>query len=169
MKLRHAAAIVTCVALAGCASNISKPEAVQALSSDQLSAVHISDVSADAASGVEMGDTDFDAICRMVHADIQKNSPGVLADASTAGAYKMQIHFTKFDRGSAFARAMLIGLGQIRIEATVNLVDTTGKSVAQYNVSKDFAIGGLAGATTDVSDVEEGFAKSVAYIVNTKA
>jgi hypothetical protein len=37
--------------------------------------------------------------------------------------------------------------------------------VAQYKVSKDFAIGGVVGATTSVDDVEEGFAKSVAAVV----
>jgi len=78
---------------------------------------------------------------------------------------KMKIHFTRFDRGNAFARAMLIGLGQIVIEATVSLQDAQGTTVAQYKVSKDFAIGGVVGATTSVDDVEEGFAKSVAAVV----
>jgi hypothetical protein len=82
-----------------------------------------------------------------------------------AGGLKMQVHFTKFDRGSAFARAMLIGLGQIRIEATVSLIDSTGKTVAQYAVAKDFALGGIAGASTTVDDVEQGFAKSVVAIL----
>ena len=76
---------------------------------------------------------------------------------------------SRFDRGSAFARAMLIGLGQIRIEATVDLEDSSGARAAEYKVSKDFALGGIAGATTTVDDVEDGFAKSVAEIVKTKA
>ena len=153
------------IALAGCAGSVSAPEAVQALSADQKGALRVSTISADAAGGVEMGDNDFDAVCQKVRGYIQKDSPAVLADSG----YRMKIHFTRFDRGSAFARAMLIGLGQIRIEATVDLEDSSGARAAEYKVAKDFALGGIAGATTTVDDVEDGFAKSVAEIVKTKA
>ena len=80
-------------------------------------------------------------------------------------AYKMKIHFTRFDRGNALARGILIGLGQIHIEGTVYIVDPSDQPVGQYSVSKDFALGGVVGATTSVEDVEQGFAKSVAEIV----
>jgi hypothetical protein len=152
------------LAVAGCAGSVSAPEAVQALPAQQQGTLHVSDISADATNGVQMGDNDFDAICQKVRGYIQTSSPEVLADTG----YKMKIHFTRFDRGSAFARAMLIGLGQIEIDATVDLVDNSGAQVAEYKVSKDFAIGGLIGATTTVEDVEDGFAKSVAEIVKTK-
>ena len=87
----------------------------------------------------------------------------VFADQN--GALKMNIHFTKFDRGNALAHGLLMGAGQIVIEADVTLSDSTGKVSADYKVAKDFALGGVAGATTNVDDVEEGFAKSVASIV----
>jgi hypothetical protein len=170
MRSLHVAFVaILGLSLAGCAGDVSKPTALQDLTPAQKASLHLSDVTADAAAGVEMGDTDFDAVCQKVKAYAQEEAPAVMA-AAPAGtsAYKMQIHFTKFDRGSAFARAMLIGLGQIKIEATVNLVDTSGATVASYNVSKDFALGGIAGATTTVADVEDGFAKSVVEIVKAK-
>ncbi|HEY4941497.1 MAG TPA: DUF4410 domain-containing protein [Rhizomicrobium sp.] len=159
---------VLCVAvlaalLAGCAGSISAPTAVTALSTEQKSALRLSDITADADAGVKMSDGDFGLIAQKVRTYIQAQSPSVFAGGP--GALKMKIHFTKFDRGSAFARAMLIGLGQIVIEATVTLEDTTGRPVAEYKVAKDFAIGGVIGATTSVEDVEEGFAKSVAEVV----
>jgi hypothetical protein len=172
MKSSQAAFVaILALSLAGCAGSVSAPTPIQSLSAEQKASLHLADVSADAANGVEMGDTDFDTVCQKVKAYVQAETPAVMAAAPTggAGSYKMQIHFTKFDRGSAFARAMLIGLGQIKIEATVNLVDTTGATVASYNVSKDFALGGIVGATTSVADVEDGFAKSVAEIVKAKA
>jgi hypothetical protein len=150
--------------LAGCAGSVSAPQPIQPLSTDQRSGLHISSVTADAASGVEMSDGDFDLVCQKIKAYAQTEVPGVMVDPP-AGGLKMQVHFTKFDRGSAFARAMLIGLGQIRIEATVSLIDSTGKTVAQYAVAKDFALGGIAGASTTVDDVEQGFAKSVVAIL----
>lgn len=152
------------LALAGCAGDVSKPVALQALPAEQRSSLRISSVTADAASGVEMSEGDLDLICQKIKSYAQAAVPGVIADGQ-AGGLKMQVHFTKFDRGSAFARAMLIGLGQIRIEATVSLIDDGGKTVGQYTVAKDFALGGMAGAATTVDDVEEGFAKSVVVIV----
>lgn len=156
------------VLLAGCAGSVSEPVAVQPLSTEQRAGLHISDVTADAADGVQMSDGDFGLICQRVKADLEANSPGITSAAAGSAAYKMKLHFTKFDRGNAFARAMLAGLGQIRIEATVDLVDDAGKSVAEYKVAKDFSFGGVAGATTTVEDVEDGFAKSVAEIAKAK-
>ena len=150
--------------LAACAGSVSAPTAIAPLSPEQKSALHISEITADADSGVAMGDGDFGIICQKVRGYIAAQSPGMLAEGA-ASPLKMKIHFTRFDRGNAFARAMLIGLGQIVIEATVTLQDAQGVTVAQYKVSKDFAIGGVVGATTSVDDVEEGFAKSVAAVV----
>ena len=167
MKLVHiGCAAIVAVMLAGCAGSISAPEAVQPLSMEQRSSLKISDVSADAAAGVMMSDGEFGLICQKVKGYVDAARPGVMAkSAAAAQALKLQIHFTRFDRGSAFARAMLIGLGQIHIEADVSLVDAGGKTVGMYKVSKDFALGGVAGATTTVEDVEDGFAKSVAEVV----
>ena len=150
--------------LSACAGSVSAPTAIAPLSPDQKANLHVSDISADAQSGVAMSDGDFGIICQKVRSYITIQSPSVLAEG-TAAPLKMKIHFTRFDRGNAFARAMLIGLGQIVIEATVSLQDAQGTTVAQYKVSKDFAIGGVVGATTSVDDVEEGFAKSVATVV----
>jgi len=155
---------ILAAALAGCAGSISAPTAVQPLSADQKASLHVSTITADAASGVEMSDGDFGLITQQIRNYIQNEAPGVLAD----NGLKMQVHFTRFDRGNAFARFMLIGLGQIRIDADVLLQDATGATVAKYKVSKDFALGGVAGGMTTVEDVEEGFAKSVAEVVKTK-
>lgn len=159
---------IVCVAalvalLGGCAGSVSEPTAVNALSPEQKSALRLSDITADADAGLKMSDGDFGLVCQKVRAYIQVQSPGVITDG--ADGLKMKIHFTRFDRGNAFARAMLIGLGQIVIEATVTLETASGKPVAEYKVSKDFAIGGMIGASTTVDDVEDGFAKSVAVVV----
>jgi hypothetical protein len=167
-SVRVLASSALLIMLAGCAGSVSAPTPIQALSAEQRSALHVSTISADAAGGVEMSDGDFGLICQKVRGYIQQEAPGVMVDPSTGQALQMKIHFTRFDRGNAFARAMLIGLGQIRIEATVELTDPHGMAVAQYAVSKDFALGGVVGASTSVEDVEEGFAKSIAEVVKTK-
>ncbi|HUO94207.1 MAG TPA: DUF4410 domain-containing protein [Rhizomicrobium sp.] len=165
MKARHFAILaVTGLVLGGCAGSVSAPTAVQPLAVDSSAPLRISDISADAAPDVQVGDDELGLITQKVKAYVQAEAPTVMADHG----YLMKIHVTRFDRGNAFARAMLIGLGQIHIEATVDLNDAGGKMVAEYKVSKDFALGGIAGASTTVSDVEDGFAKSVAEIVKGK-
>jgi hypothetical protein len=78
----------------------------------------------------------------------------------------MNIVFTQYDEGNAAARFLLAGLGQIRIDADVSLLTPgSGATVATYKVSKDFSFGGLYGGTTNIHDVEKGFARSVAEIV----
>lgn len=164
MKLSNSLCIgALAVSLAGCAGSVSAPTTIQALSPDQKSALHVSTITADADSGVAMSDGDFGLISQKVRGYISTENPSILADSPAA--MKMNIHFTRFDRGNAFARAMLIGLGQIHIEANVSLLDAGGATTGQYAVSKDFALGGIAGGTTTVEDVEDGFAKSVAEIV----
>ncbi|MGD0865371.1 MAG: DUF4410 domain-containing protein [Rhizomicrobium sp.] len=163
------AAAAIALSLGGCATSVSAPTAVQPLATDSTMPLHISDVSADAASGVQVGDADLGLICQKVKAYMKAQSPAVMVDAGTPSAYQMKIHMTRFDRGNSFARFMLVGLGQIHIEGTVDLDDSSGKSVAQYKVVKDFALGGVAGGTTTVEDVEEGFAKSVAEIAKGKS
>ena len=156
------------LALAACASSVSHPVAVQPLVLDAATPVRISDVSADALPDLKVGDADLGLIAQKVKAYIQADSPAVMASTDTS-AYAMKIHVTRFDRGNAFARTMMMGLGQIHIEGTVDLDDPSGKMLAQYKVSKDFALGGIAGGTTTVEDVEDGFAKSVAEIVKKKS
>jgi len=162
IRILSAAALGTM--LAGCAGSVSAPEAMQAMAPDQKASLKIAGISADAEPGLAMSDADFGLIVQKVHGYIDAEKPGMVADGASGGT-QMKIHFTRFDRGSAFARAMLIGLGQIRIDATVTLADANGAAIGQYKVSKDFALGGVIGATTTVSDVEDGFAKSVAEVV----
>lgn len=69
----------------------------------------------------------------------------------------------RYEEGNAFARAMLVGLGRMHIDADVALSNwETKESIVQYEVSKTFAWGGLYGGLTDIKDVEDGFAKAVA-------
>jgi hypothetical protein len=164
MRYSHVSMICIVTALlAACAGSVSAPKSIQSLSAMQRNALRLSEISADAADGVQMGDTDFQRISALVRNYIQTDAPDVLGSGNMA--YRMKIHFTRYDRGSALARGLLIGLGQIRIEGTVYIIDPAGQPVGQYSVSKDFALGGVVGATTSVEDVEQGFAKSVAEIV----
>lgn len=165
--------VVTAVAVAlmltGCAGSVSQPKALTAMSAEQQSSLHISGITADADDGVEMTSSDFKVITERVRSFIVSDSPGVMVDPATGDTLTMKIHFTRFDRGNAFARFMLIGLGQMHIYSVVTLVKADGKVAGEYKVRKTFALGGWVGAMTSMDEVEDGFARSVAEIVKKKA
>jgi hypothetical protein len=69
----------------------------------------------------------------------------------------------RYDKGNAFARFFLAGLGQMHIDADVALADwSTKEKIAQYEVTKTFAWGGAYGSAVSIQDIEEGFSKAVA-------
>ena len=57
---------------------------------------------------------------------------------------------------------MLIGLGQLHVDATVRLLELPAKKVGEFTINKTFAWGGLYGGMTNMEDVERGFAEGVA-------
>ncbi len=70
---------------------------------------------------------------------------------------------TRYDKGNAFARAMLAGLGQIHIDSTVTVsASGSGDTVSEFTVKKTFAWGGIYGGATRIEDVEPAFAESLA-------
>jgi len=85
---------------------------------------------------------------------------------ATPGTLDVTVQLTRYDKGNAFARFMLAGLGQIHIDGTVTLRDRTKDAVlGNYEVTKTFAWGGVYGVSTTIEDVEEGFAEGVATVV----
>lgn len=88
------------------------------------------------------------------------------SDVSPSNTLHVTVQLTRYDKGSAKARALHAGLGQIHIEATVLIKDQkSGEMLGEYEVSKTFAWGGVYGASTFVDDVEAGFAKGVASLL----
>lgn len=83
-----------------------------------------------------------------------------------ARSYIVEVNLTKYDKGNAFARAMLAGLGQIHVDGHVRvLLADTKKVVGEFDLSKTFAWGGMYGAATNMEDIERTFASAVAAAV----
>lgn len=157
-------------ALSACADSVATAVPIQALTPVQRSAPRLSEVTAEAAPGIAMTPDDFDRIVRHVKAEIAAQKPESFTDpGAPSPRMKLKLIFTRYDEGSAGARFILAGLGQIRIDADVLFIDdATGQVLGRYQVSKQFAFGGLYGGFTRVEDVEKGFAKSVADIFQQK-
>ena len=80
--------------------------------------------------------------------------------------FEIPVLVTRYDKGNAFARFMLAGLGQIHIDGKVSvLLLPDRKKVAEFDIDKTFAWGGIYGGVTSIEDVEQGFAEGVAKAV----
>ena len=85
---------------------------------------------------------------------------------SAARVYEVDLHLTRYDKGNAFARAMLAGLGQIHIEGVVSVFELPQHTpVGEFTLKKTFAWGGIYGAATSMEDIEDTFADGVAAAV----
>ncbi len=124
------------------------------------------------ADGVEVSGSDMARIAGRIVAAIRKKQPDrfseieVGATDDAAPTVDVGVKLARYDRGNAFARFMLAGLGQIHIDAQVTLHDHLRDAVlGDYEVTKTFAWGGIYGASTGIEDVEVGFAEGVADVV----
>ncbi len=80
--------------------------------------------------------------------------------------YEFNVVITRYEKGNAFARFMLAGLGQIHIDAHVTVFALPAKEkYAEFDINKTFAWGGLVGASTKIEDVEPAFAEGIANAV----
>jgi hypothetical protein len=171
-----ALAVLAALLLSACAASVTAPVVVKEMAPANISGARITDVVAEAMPGVVMYPSDLDRVISRVRSEIAQAAPGALVEGAASGdpsraapAMKLKLLFTRYDAGNAFARFMLAGLGQIRIDADVIFLDgNTGETIAKYQVSKDFSFGGIYGGTTRIEDVEVGFAKSVAEILKNK-
>jgi len=78
----------------------------------------------------------------------------------------VEVLITRYDKGSAFGRAMIAGLGQIHLDATVNLfTQPEHTQFGAFDIKKTFAWGGIYGASVTMEDIEATFADGLAAAV----
>ena len=157
-----AALLLAVSALTGCAS--SPP--VAKFSHRQVDAVFhatdTADVNVSAASGVTMADYEKTRVIERIKMQIAAKQ--ALNPASAAASqYEVDVRVTRYEKGNAFARAMLAGLGQIHMDGVVNVYAMPGRTpVEEFSVQKTFAWGGIYGSSTTIEDIEQSFAEGIA-------
>jgi hypothetical protein len=160
--LRHSLAGCALVALllSGCATSaptakFEKPPAAHVAGNDQTKVVVTS-------AGAEIKDYE---IARLQEEIVEKlkAKQATAPQGATPKTYEVDVTLTRYEKGNAFARAMLAGLGQIHIDAVVTLYAEPGHTPqGKFTLNKTFAWGGIYGAGTGIEDVEKGFADGVA-------
>ena len=125
------------------------------------------------ADDVKATEQDLSRIRDRIVAAVRAKQPGRFREVDAPSSsdpevpvLQVAVRITRYDKGSAFARAMLAGLGQIHVDGQVVLTDRGNGAVhGRYEVKKTFAWGGIYGASTTIEDVEGGFAQGVTAIV----
>jgi len=102
--------------------------------------------------------------------------PSVFADIRTAptGADDelfVEIHVTKYKKGSRLARAMMIGMGSSKLATTLVFIDSASKrTVTTGQLGLTWAMGGIIGASKGIEElVESAGAKIANAIVEQRA
>jgi hypothetical protein len=152
--------------LAGCASTAPKPKFSEEIARVvRLSSPDTVQVNVDAPTGVEILPEDLERLARKVKSKIDSRK---VANASgIAGvAYEVDLHLSRYQKGNAFARAMLAGLGQIHVEGKIAVFHMPEhRPAGEFELKKTFAWGGAYGAGTSIEDIENTFADGVAAAV----
>jgi hypothetical protein len=154
--------------LSGCASTSGSHEVVgAAVNNSQIAKFSDLLITVKPGEHVTLNQSDTDRMTKLIEEDIKTDSPNRFKTINTASpspaTLQASVTIKNYEEGNAFARFMLMGLGQIHIDADVQLSDSaTNEKLTQYEVTKTFAWGGFYGAFTKIKDAEVGFCKAVA-------
>ena len=149
--------------LGSCASTAPRPTSVQPVTTQyQLGRDDNVSVNVSPVTGVAVDEVTRQRVAQLIKQKIDilrmKASP-----SPVPREYEVNVRLTRYEEGNAFARAMLAGLGQIHVDAHITVFLLPDRiRVAEFDVEKTFAWGGIYGASMSIWDVEEGFAGGVA-------
>ena len=141
------------------------PSAMDRLPAQEDLTIHV-----DATPTAPLTEADKQRLTEVIAKHVQADSPErfrTINQPGGASPVEALVTIKTYDKGNAFARAMLAGLGQMHIDADVVLKDPrSATTFATYDVDKTFAWGGAYGASTSITDIEDGFAQSVAAAIS---
>lgn len=160
------AAVLIAALSAGCAGTAPKPKFSHELVAEhRIAASDSVQVNIAASDKVKILESEKARLAEKIMLKIADRK--VMNAQSAAGkTYEVTVHLSRYEKGNAFARAMLAGLGQIHIDGTVDVLELPARtSVGQFDLNKTFAWGGVYGASMSIEDIEATFAEGVAAAV----
>ncbi|MCB1277782.1 DUF4410 domain-containing protein [Prosthecobacter sp.] len=89
------------------------------------------------------------------------------ARGGASHGYQLAVHISRYDKGNAFARSMLAGLGQMHLDGTIAVYQMPLRTkVGEFTMNKTFAWGGVYGMTMTMEAIEDTYAKAVAEAIH---
>jgi Domain of unknown function (DUF4410) len=149
--------------VAACASTTPKAEYSKDLRTQyRIDADDRPQVNVNSSAGVEITDLEKQRIAQLIGSDLEVQRLRNAANNDPKDCV-VEVTITRYQKGNAFARAMLAGLGQIHVDANVKvLAKMNNEKLADFTLAKTFAWGGIYGAATSMEDIEKTFANGVA-------
>jgi uncharacterized lipoprotein YmbA len=139
---RYPALSLIAVALlaTGCAS--SPPKARFSQTSGAHAVIHTADVASvtvESKSGIEMADYEKTRVTERIKMKLAEKQ-ALIPALSEPAQYQIDVTIARYDKGSAFGRAVFAGLGQIHIDGNVKLYTLPAHdSIEEFVVQKTFA------------------------------
>jgi predicted component of type VI protein secretion system len=161
-RIGYVALTFAALMMVGCASSPPNAKFTEPLKAEhRVRASDTVEVKVSTAKGVEMLPLEQQRVLEQVQMKLATKQAA--NPAAEERALKVEVHMTRYEKGNAFARAMLAGLGQIHVDASVRVLEATSDElIASFNIAKTFAWGGIYGAATGIEDVEGAFAEGIA-------
>ena len=154
------------LAMAGCAGTPPKAQFSQPMAAtSRISASDTVAVSIEAAENVSLLPAGRDRVAEKIKGQIDKRKA---KNQAAGGARSMEVvlYVTRYEKGNAFARAMLAGLGQIHLDGSISVYQMPDHTLLEkFDMQKTFAWGGIYGSATSMEDIEDTFADGVAATV----
>jgi hypothetical protein len=161
-----AAIAIVIAATTGCATSVPKAKfSHEMTSASRVGVSDVAQVNVDAQDTVKIDAAEKSRLASKLQKKIDTRK---LANAGSGPgrSYEVDLHLTKYEKGNAFARFMVAGLGQIHINGKVAVYQMPDHTlVGEFDLNKTFAWGGVYGAATSMEDIEDTFADGVAATV----
>lgn len=156
-------ALLGTVVLTGCATSAPQARFTQEIApAARIRANDEAKITIEAADGVSIVDYEKQRFTQRLQEKIASRK-ALNAATREKRDFEIDVTLTQYEKGSAFARAMLAGLGQIHIAGNVKVyILPDREKVGEFTIRKTFAWGGIYGASTTIEDAEMGFADGVA-------
>jgi hypothetical protein len=157
---------VLLLASVGCASSGGGSDVRTPLAAGtDLAAFHALALEVAPSDGVAVPPGVEDRLEQEIRARVSLKAPGRFASTAGSGpTLDADLSLTRYDEGNAFLRFLLAGLGQAHIDGVL-VLRSNGATLAEYDVSKTFAWGGVYGAATEMEEIEQGFAERAAALI----
>jgi hypothetical protein len=154
------------VLLAACASTPPEPKYSQPATAEaRVSAPDTVTVSIEPGQGVTLNPEETGRVAQKIKSKIDERKASNPRDGAPH-TYQVLVHVSRYEKGNAFARFMLAGMGQIHVDGTIFLYQMPEHTLAeQFDLQKTFAWGGIYGASVSVETIEDTFADGVAQAV----
>jgi ABC-type uncharacterized transport system auxiliary subunit len=156
--------------LAGCAGTAPKATFIQPPKENvKVDGNDTTSVIVTAGTGVEMLDSEKQRLTGVIEQKVTAKK-ALNGAGGESVAYSIDLTITRYEKGSAVARLISAGLGQIHIDSNVRLFRTDGHELlSEFIINKTFAWGGGYGAATRIEDIEPAFAEGIAAAITGQA